>query len=145
MPAARRGAELLLTTLSAHEGSLEVVLRDLVRVMRDVEWARPTLTAAPPLLDEFGETLGVSYEYLFEGSSVLRGDEILGSWRDQQAELAGFLAQLAPEIGAIGVALRPATRATGPLLASIDLGTLLEQAIATLPGDSVRFTVTAPR
>ncbi|MBF6277452.1 MULTISPECIES: MlaD family protein [Nocardia] len=145
MPAARRGAELLLTTLSAHEGSLEVVLRDLVRMMRDVDWARPAMTAAPPMLDEFGENLGISYKYLFQGSSVLRGNEILGSWRHQEGELAEFLAQLAPEIGAIGVALRPATRATGPLLGSIDIGTLLEQAIATLPGDSVRFTVTVPR
>lgn len=144
VPQARRGAELLLATLSRHEGSLEVVLRELVRVMGDVDWVRATLTEAPPMLDQFGETLGVSYTYLFAGSQVLRGNEILGSWRAQQDELAGFLAQLAPEIGAIGVALRPATRATGPLLGSIDLGTLLEQAIATLPGESVRFTVTVP-
>lgn len=145
MPSAQRGAELLLTTLSRHEGSLEVVLRELVKVMQDVGWVRPALTAAPPMLDEFGETLGVSYEYLFEGSAVLRGDEILGSWREQETELANYLARLAPELGAIGVALRPATQATGPLLGSIDLGTLLEQAIATLPGDSVRFSVNVPR
>lgn len=145
VPGAARGAELLLATLSRHEGSLETVLSDLMQVMGDVDWVRPTLTAAPPLLDEFGDTLGVSYTYLFEGSSVLRGSEILGSWHEQEAELAEFLARLAPEVGAIGIALRPATRATGPLLGSIDLATLLEQAIATLPGDSVRFTVTMPR
>ncbi|HLS78391.1 MAG TPA: MlaD family protein [Nocardia sp.] len=145
VPAARRGAELLLTTLSRHEGSLEVILRELVKVMGDVEWARATLTEAPPMLERFGETLGVSYEYLFAGSEVLRGREVLGSWRAQQDELAEFLAKMAPELGAIGVALRPATQATGPLLASMDLGTLLEQAIATLPGESVRFTVAVPR
>ncbi|WP_067852002.1 MlaD family protein [Nocardia shimofusensis] len=145
VPQARRGAELLLATLSRHEGSLEVVLRELTRVMGDVEWARAALTEAPPMLDEFGETLGVSYEYLFAGSQVLRGDEILGSWRAQEAELFEYLAKMAPEIAAIGVALRPATQATGPLLGSIDLGTLLERAIATLPGESVRFTVTVPR
>src|SRR5690606_40564222 len=49
VPAARRGAELLLTTLSRHEGSLEVILRELVKVMGDVEWARATLTEAPPM------------------------------------------------------------------------------------------------
>lgn len=145
MPAARRGAELLLATLSRHEGSLEVVLHDLMQVMGDVDWVRPTLIAAPPMLDEFGETLGVSYEYLFHGSSVLRGSEILGSWREEEAELAQALAQLAPEIGAIGVALRPVTQATGSVLGSIDLGTLLEHAIATFPGESARFTVTVPR
>lgn len=145
VPQARRGAELLLATLSRHEGSLEVVLRELTRVMGDVEWARAALTEAPPMLDEFGETLGVSYEYLFAGSQVLRGDEILGSWRAQEQELFEYLAKMAPEIGAIGVALRPATQATGPLLGSIDLGTLLERAIATLPGESVRYTVTVPR
>lgn len=145
LPAAGRGAELLLSTLSAHEGSLETVLRDLVQVMRDVGWVKPALTSAPPQLDEFGFTLGESYKYLFEGSSVLRGSEVLGSWRGQEAELAAFLAKLAPEIGAIGVALRPVTQATGPLLGSIDMGTLLEHALATLPGDRMRFTVNVPR
>ncbi|WP_040799105.1 MlaD family protein [Nocardia higoensis] len=145
VPQARRGAELLLATLSRHEGSLETVLREMVRMMGDVGWARAALTEAPPMLDEFGETLGVSYKYLFAGSQVLRGDEILGSWRDQEEQLFEYLAKMAPEIGAIGVALRPATQATGPLLGTIDLGTLLEQAIATLPGESVRFTVTVPR
>ncbi|MDV2475590.1 MCE family protein [Rhodococcus zopfii] len=145
MPAAGQGAELLLATLSRHEGSLETVLSDLMWMMGDVEWVRPTMVAAPPLLDDFGETLGVSYEYLFEGSQVLQGEKILGSWRQQEIELAEFLKKSAPELGAIGVALRPVTQAAGPVLGRMDLGTLLEQAIATMPGESVRFTVTVPR
>ncbi|UYP20812.1 MlaD family protein [Rhodococcus sp. Z13] len=145
MPAAARGAELLLATLTRHDGSLETVLSDLMWMMGDVDWVRPAMVAAPPMLDQFGETLGVSYEYLFEGSSVLRGKEVLGSWRQQEIELADFLKKMAPELGAIGVALRPATQATGSVVGRMDLGTLLEQAIATLPGDSVRFTVSVPR
>lgn len=145
MPGARRGAELLLTTLSRHEGSLETVLADMVFMLGDSDWVRPTMLAAPPLLDEFGETLGVSYEYLFHGSEVLQGDVILGSWREQEAELAEFLRRLAPELGALGEALRPVTQATGPLIGRMDMGTLLEHAIATMPDDNVRFTVTVPR
>lgn len=145
MPRAQRGAELLLLTLTRHEGSLERVLRDFATVMGDVDWVRPTLTAAPPMLDRFGETLGVSYDYLFQGSEVLRGDEILGSWRDEQAQLYRVLGTLTPEVGAIGTALRPVTRAVGPSVATIDIATLLENAIATMPDDAVRFTVTMPR
>ncbi|WP_277371612.1 MlaD family protein [Rhodococcus rhodochrous] len=145
MPAAGRGAQLLLSTLTRHEGSLETVLSDLMWMMGDVDWVRPAMVAAPPMLDQFGETLGVSYEYLFEGSSVLKGEEILGSWREEEIELADFLRRFAPELGAIGVALRPVTQAAGSVVGRMDLGTLLEQAIATMPGDSVRFTVNVPR
>lgn len=145
MPQAQRGAELLLLTLTRHEGSLETVLRDFATVMGDVDWVRPTLTEAPPMLDRFGETLGVSYEYLFQGSSVLKGEEILGSWRDEQVQLYRVLDTLTPEVGAIGTALRPVTGAVGPSVATIDIATLLENAIATMPDDAVRFTVTMPR
>lgn len=145
MPQAQRGAELLLLTLTRHEGSLETVLRDFATVMGDVDWVRPTLTEAPPMLDRFGETLGVSYEYLFQGSSVLKGDQILGSWRDEQVQLYRVLDTLTPEVGAIGTALRPVTGAVGPSVATIDIATLLENAIATMPDDAVRFTVTMPR
>ena len=145
LPEARRGAELLLLTLSRHEGSLDRVLRDFATVMGDVDWVRPTLTEAPPMLDRFGDTLGVSYEYLFEGSAVLKGDEILGSWRDEQEQLYRVLGTLAPEVGAIGDALRPVTGAVGPTVANLDIATLLENAIATAPDDAVRFTVTMPR
>ena len=145
MPQAQRGAELLLLTLTRHEGSLETVLRDFSTVMGDVDWVRPTLTEAPPMLDEFGATLGESYEYLFEGSAVLKGEEILGSWRDEQVQLYRVLGTLTPEVGAIGTALRPVTRAVGPSVSTIDIATLLENAIATMPDDAVRFTVTMPR
>lgn len=145
LPQAQQGAELLLLTLTRHEGSLDGVLRDFAFVMGDVEWIRPTLTEAPPMLDQFGDTLGVSYEYLFEGSQVLRGDEILGSWRDEQAQLYRVLDAMSPEVGAIGTALRPVTSAVGPSIAHVDIATLLENAIATMPDDAVRFTVTTPR
>lgn len=145
MPQAQQGAELLLLTLTRHEGSLETALRNFALVMADSDWMRPTLMEAPPMLDQFGETLGVSYEYLFEGSAVLKGDEILGSWRDEQEQLYRVLADLAPEVGAIGDALRPVTGAVGPTIGTIDIATLLENAIATMPDDAVRFTVTMPR
>lgn len=145
MPEARRGAELLVLTLRRHEGSLEQVLRDLDMMLGDVDWVRPTLTEAPPMLDQFGETLGVSYDYLFEGSRVLRGDEILGSWRDEQEQLYAILAAMSPEIGAIGTALRPVTLAVGPPIGALDLGAMLENAIASMPDDAVRVTVSPPR
>lgn len=145
MPQAQLGAELLLLTLTRHEGSLETVLRDFAFVMSDSDWIGPTLRESPPMLDQFGDTLGVSYEYLFEGSAVLQGDEILGSWRDEQEQLYRVLGALAPEVGAIGSALRPVTSALGPSLAHIDIATLLENTIATMPDDAVRFTVSMPR
>ncbi|MFF0492468.1 MlaD family protein [Nocardia sp. NPDC004068] len=144
LPTLGRSADLLLATLLAHQNSLDTVLRNLMTAMHDVDWAKPAMTSAPPQLDGFGATLGVSYRYLFEGSRQLRGNEVLGSWHEQENQLVDYLQRLAPELGAIGVALRPVTRATGPLLGSIDLGTLLEQALAALPGDRLRIALTAP-
>lgn len=44
----------------------------------------------------------------------------------------------------MGVALRPVTRAAGPLLGAVDLGALLQQALTALPGDRLRIALTAP-
>jgi virulence factor Mce-like protein len=143
-PAIARAAGLLALTLARHQPSLEAVLRNLLRLMSDVDWVRPALTAAPPQLDRFGETLGVSYEYLFEGSALLRGREVLGSWREEERRFVDFLRGLAPELGALGVALRPVSSAAGPALGALDMATLLDQALTALPGDRVRITLRTP-
>lgn len=144
MPTLGRGADLLLSTLLAHQSSTEIALRNLMQTMHDSDWIKPALTAAPPQLDRFGRTLGVSYEYLFQGSQVLRGNEILGSWHNQEDQLVDYLQRLAPELGAIGIALRPISQAAGPVLGMIDLATLLQQALTALPGDRLRIAVTVP-
>jgi virulence factor Mce-like protein len=144
LPEIGRGADLLLTTLLSHEDSMRTALRNLMGMMHDTDWIAPALTAAPPQLDGFGATLGVSYEYLFQGSQQLRGKEILGSWHEQENQLVEYLQRLAPELGAVGVALRPVTRAAGPLLGAVDLGALLQQALTALPGDRLRIALTAP-
>ncbi|MBF6260595.1 MCE family protein [Nocardia farcinica] len=143
-PALARAADVLARTLAVHQPSLEAVLRNLMALLPDVDWMKPVLTAAPPQLDAFGDTLGVSYEFLFEGSALLRGREVLGSWREEQQRFVDFLARLAPELGALGVALRPVTTATGPALGALDLATLLDQAMTALPGDHLRITLQPP-
>ncbi|MET7769493.1 MlaD family protein [Nocardia sp. NPDC005366] len=145
MPTVGIGAELLLATLLRHQQSLETALNNTMRIMTDVGWMKPTMTAAPAQMDEFGRTLGIAYQYLYEGSAALRGNEILGSWHEQEAALVDYLQRISPEIGAIGAALRPVTMAAGPMVGLIDLARLLENLLAALPGDSVRFTVTTPR
>lgn len=144
IPTIGRGAELLLATLLRHEPSLDAALRNLMRAMADSDWIEPVLAAAPPQLDAFGKTLGDSYKYLFLGSQALRGKEVLGSWHEEEDALVAYLQKASPEIGAIGVALRPVTSSVGPLFGLIDFGDLLEKAIQTLPGDSVRVAVRMP-
>ncbi|BDT90927.1 MULTISPECIES: MlaD family protein [Nocardia] len=143
-PSIARAAGLLALTLARHQPSLEAVLRNLLRLMPDVDWVRPALTAAPPQLDRFGETLGVSYLYLFEGSALLRGREVLGSWREEEQRFVDFLRQLAPELGALGVALRPVSSASGASLGVVDMATLLDRALTALPGDRLRITLRTP-
>ncbi|MBF6353762.1 MCE family protein [Nocardia higoensis] len=143
-PALARAADVLALTLARHQPALEVVLRNLMLLLPDVGWVKPTLTSAPPQLDAFGATLGVSYEYLFEGSALLRGREVLGSWREEQQRFVDFLSRLSPELGALGVALRPVTTAVGPALGAVDMATLLDQALAALPGDRLRIVLQQP-
>lgn len=143
-PAIARAADLLAATLLRYRPALGETLTNLNRIMSDIDWVRPTLLAAPPQLTGFGETLGVSYEYLFEGSALLRGEEIMGSWRAEEAQLVDFLRRLSPELGALGVALRPVSTSVGPLLGAVDTATLLEYALAALPGDRVRIELSPP-
>ncbi|WP_068272192.1 MlaD family protein [Aldersonia kunmingensis] len=144
IPTIGRGAEMLLATLMRHEPSLDAALRNLMRAMADSDWIEPVLTAAPPQLDAFGVTLGASFKYLFVGSQALKGKEVLGSWHEEEEQLVSYLQRSSPDIGAIGVALRPVTTSVGPLFGLIDFGDLLETALQTLPGDSVRVAVRMP-
>lgn len=143
-PTLDRAADLLAATLVRYRPEIAETLANLHRIMPHVDWVGPTLLAAPPQLEAFGDTLGVSYEYLFEGSALLRGKEIMGSWRAEEDRLVDFLRRLSPELGALGVALRPVSSAVGPLLGEVDTATLLEYALATLPGDRVRIELSAP-
>lgn len=143
-PALARAADVLAATLAAHRPSVEAVVRDLMLLLPDIDWVKPVLTAAPPQLDGFGATLGVSYQYLFEGSALLRGSEVLGSWREEQQRFVDFLNRLSPELGALGVALRPVTTAVGPALGAVDMATLLDRALTALPGDRLRITLQPP-
>ncbi|MGW0248368.1 MlaD family protein [Nocardia goodfellowii] len=144
-PVIGHAADLLLITLIRHQPSLEAALRNLNRIMSDVDWVKPVMISAPPQLDAFGATLGESYEYLFDGSALLRGDEVLSSWRAEEAQLVEFLQRFSPEVGALGVALRPVSAAVGPALGMVDFATFLDQVLATLPGDRLRLILTAPR
>ena len=102
------------------------------------------MLAAPPQLDAFGESLGVSYEYLFLASRELRGSEIMSSWRDEQTQLVEVLEKLSPDLLALGGILRPISKATGPLIGMIDLADLIDSALHSLPGDRLRVELTAP-
>lgn len=143
-PAIGRAADLLAATLLRYRPEIAETLVNLHRIMPDTDWVGPTLLAAPPQLDAFGDTLGVSYEYLFEGSALLRGKEIMGSWREEEDRLVDFLRRLSPELGALGVALRPVSSAVGPLLGEIDTATLLDYALGALPGDRLRVELSPP-
>lgn len=143
-PALGRAGDLLAATLLRYRPEIAETLVNLHRIMPHVDWVGPTLRSAPPQLDAFGDTLGVSYEYLFEGSVLLRGKEVMGSWREEEDRLVDFLRRLSPELGALGVALRPVSAAVGPLLGEVDTATLLEYGLGTLPGDRLRIALTPP-
>ncbi|MCR8898641.1 MlaD family protein [Gordonia sp. GONU] len=143
-PAVRRGADLLLMTLTSRQGHLDALTDHMTEILSKTDELKPAMMAAPPQLDAFGESLGVSYEYLFFASRKLRGSEVMGSWRDEQKQLVEVLEKLSPDLLALGGILRPISKATGPLVGMIDLADLLDHAIHSLPGDRLRVTLTAP-
>ncbi|MFE0748953.1 MlaD family protein [Gordonia sp. NPDC058843] len=143
-PAVRRGADLLLLTLTSRQGHLDALTDHMTDILSKTDELKQAMISAPPQLDEFGESLGVSYEYLFLASRELRGREVMGSWRDEQQELVAVLEKLSPDLRALGGILRPITQASGPLVGMIDIADLLDRALHSLPGDRVRIELTAP-
>lgn len=143
-PAVRRGADLLLMTLTSRQGHLDALTDHMTDILSKTDELKQAMVSAPPQLDKFGESLGVSYEYLFFASRKLRGREVMGSWREEQQQLVEVLEKLSPDLLALGGALRPITQASGPLVGMIDLADLLDHAIHSLPGDRLRVTLTAP-
>ncbi|ANY21821.1 MlaD family protein [Gordonia terrae] len=143
-PAVRRAADLLLLTLTSRQGHLDALTDHLTEILSKIDELKPAMLAAPPQLDAFGESLGVSYEYLFLASRELRGSEIMSSWRDEQTQLVEVLEKLSPDLLALGGILRPISKATGPLIGMIDLADLIDSALHSLPGDRLRVELTAP-
>ncbi len=87
-PAVRRGADLLLMTLPSRQGASRCADRSHDRDPLQDRRTEAGDDAAPPQLDAFGESLGVSYEYLFFASRKLRGSEVMGVLA-RRAEAAG--------------------------------------------------------
>jgi len=143
-PAVRRGADLLLMTLTSRQGQLDALTDHMTEILSKTDELKQAMVSAPPQLEAFGESLGVSYNYLFFASRKLRGHEGMGSWREEEMQLVEVLEKLAPDLDALGTALRPITKASGPLVGMIDLADLLDHAIHSLPGDRLRVTLTAP-
>ncbi len=144
-PAVRRGADLLLMTLTSRQGHLDALTDHMTDILSKTDELKQAMVSAPPQLDKFGESLGVSYEYLFFASRKLRGREVMGVVaRGTAATRRGAGEALPPDLLALGGALRPITQASGPLVGMIDLADLLDHAIHSLPGDRLRVTLTAP-
>ncbi|MGP3708867.1 MlaD family protein [Gordonia paraffinivorans] len=143
-PAVRRGADLLLMTLTSRQGHLDLLTDRVTEILTKTDELKQAMITAPPQLDKFGESLGVSYNYLFFASRKLRGREVMGSWRDEETQLVEVLERLAPELDALGTTLRPITKASGPLVGMLDLADLLDHAIHSLPGDRLRLELAGP-
>ncbi|KAF0968906.1 MlaD family protein [Gordonia amicalis] len=60
-PAVRRGADLLLMTLPSRQGHLDALIDHMTEILSKTDELKPAMMAAPPQLDAFGESLGVSF------------------------------------------------------------------------------------
>jgi phospholipid/cholesterol/gamma-HCH transport system substrate-binding protein len=145
MPTIGRGAALLAATLVSHRPDLESNLRNAMIMFGNAEWLGPGLDrAAAPTVD-YGTQLGQIVSRAFSLSVETQGRQMMDAWLPTFHKLTEILGLLGPDLGAISEALRPMSRATGPLLGSIDFGDLLAQALSALPGDRVRVAVEIPR
>lgn len=139
-------AQLVAATMIYAEPSLVKIMQNASTMMSDGAWIGPSLRPTKAELVIAGENLAEVITHVKPFADFTDGGRIIGErWKPALEGAAEMVGDLVPSIAALAETLTPAAQASGrSLLGTLNIATLLEQAMRALPGDAVRLTVTVP-
>lgn len=138
-------AKVLAATMISAQPALVKIIRNGTSMLQRGEWIGPSLRPAKAELIYAGDALSKVVTSVKPFADFTDGGELIGrSWKptlERGAKLAG---KLSPPLGSIAETLLPAAQRSGSLLATLNIATLIEQAMLAFPGDSLRLSVNLP-
>lgn len=141
-----RAGSLLAATVLHQSDKLTTLLSTMQPLLMDSSWMGPDLAGTTPELDGFGRDFkdmlnGLHFAVTF---GPLR-DAIKHGAGPLIAELQVFLDKTSADLNTLGVDILPAARSGAAAIRTVDVGRLLDNALAsTSSGDSVTVHLRAP-
>ncbi|WP_330254962.1 MlaD family protein [Nocardia sp. NBC_00565] len=124
---------------------LTTVLTKFQALLADSSWVAPGLAGSTEILRKFGQDMGSWLNNAVVTTDVAPLPEGIadgtGPFIDQ---LQRFLDKVAPDLKILGVAVLPSVRAAAAAMQTVDIATLLDNAIADSAGGSVTVHVSVP-
>lgn len=140
-------AQLVAATMIYSEPDLAAIIRRSGVLMADGEWIGPAMRPTRGELLIAGDNLSEVITHVKPFADYTDGGEIIGErWKPTLEKAAEQVGRLVPPIGRLAEVLTPAARRSGAaLLGTMNISTLLNQAMRALPGDSLRLSVALPK
>lgn len=140
-------AELVAATMIYSEPALVQLLRNAAPMLADGAWIGPSLR---PLREELlvaGGHLSDVITHVKPFADYTEGGKIIGErWKPTLERSAAMVGEVVPPIARLAETLVPAAQRAGQsIFAEVSIARLLEQAMRTLPGDTLRLVVRPPR
>ena len=140
-------AQMVAATMIYSQPALVKIIRNSTTMMADGKWIGPAMRPTRPELLMAGQNLYDVVTHVKPFADFTNGGEMIAQrWKPTLQRAATTVGDLVPPIGRFAQVLVPTARSTGAaILSDLNIATLLEQAMRTLPGDSLRLTVTTPK
>lgn len=138
-------AQLVAATLIYSQPDLVTIIRNATTMLQRGEWMGPSLRPVSPQMEYVGRSLRSVITEVRPFADFTQGGKLIRErWKPTLERAATMVSTIAPLIGELAEVLVPAARRSGAPLANLDMASLLNQALLTMPGDSLRLTVTVP-
>jgi len=139
-----RGTTLLASTVVSRQPQLVRILANGRTMLGDAEWVGPSLRGLPEAFTSMSTVARTDLIRLFALARRTDGDALFNSLIPEENFLIDYVRKISPSVGAIASALLPLAKSTGSLLATVNFGDVIDQALHALPGDRVRIAVAIP-
>ncbi|HEY9311266.1 MlaD family protein [Williamsia sp.] len=138
-------AQLLAATMIYSQPALVKIIGSSTTMLQNGEWVGSSLRATEPELIYAGEALRDVITQVKPFADFTNGGQLIRErWKPTLDRAAVLSSKTVPAIGSIAEVLVPAAQRSGSLLGTLNISTLIEQAMPALPGDSLRLNVKLP-
>lgn len=139
-------AQVVAATMIYAQPALVALIGNGTSMLRSGEWIGPSLRPTKQELIFAGQSMTEVITHVKPFADFTRGGELIGQrWRPTLDRSAKMVPELATAAGTLTATLLPAAQRSGSMLSTLDIASLVEQAMKALPGDGLRLAVTLPK
>ncbi|MFD1815402.1 MlaD family protein [Rhodococcus gannanensis] len=138
-------AEVLAATMIHSQPALVNIISDSSSLIQRGEWVGPSTRPMRPELEMTGDELRKVIVKVRRFADYTNGGQIIRErWRPVLDRGAALATEYSPQAGDFAETLLPSMRSYGSLLSTVDIASLVEQAMGAAPDGSLHLNVTVP-